>query len=104
MTEMHALTQMLCELESAKLEVCLAPSRRRDRRDHDMIRVAICRPPVWYSRFCCRHLSDRKRMNNAPDTKIKRENVLTTLRVLTTKGASVSKYADELRKIAATIK
>ncbi len=96
------LLEMLCQLESSKLEVVLAPSRRKDRRDHDMIRVAICKPPTWFSKFCGRHQSSRG-YRRGFDTKIKRANVLQALRVMSKGKASRSKYAPELRKIAAKI-
>ncbi len=103
MTLPMAYEQMLAELESSKLEVVLAPSRRRDRRESDMIRVAICVPPTWYRKLCGRHQSSRG-YRRGYDTKIKRENVLSTLRVLAAGRHTWSKYVPELRRIAGEMK
>ncbi len=96
------LLEMLCQLESSKLEVVLAPSRRKDRRDHDFIRVAISRPPPGFSKFSNRHQSSRG-YRRGFDSRIKRANVLCTLRVMSSGKNSRSKYAAELRGIARKI-
>lgn len=100
--ELLGLLEMLCQLDSSKLEVVLAPSRRKDRQDHDMIRVAISRPPTWFSKFCNRHQSSRG-YRRGFDSRIKRANVLCTLRVMSSGKNSRSKYASELRQIAVKI-
>ncbi len=97
---MSELEQMLNELEANMLQVQLAPSRRSDRREHDMIRVVVDYPPKWYRVFCNRHVSSREVRRGKFDTKIKRANVLSTLRVLSEGRSTPSKYADELRAMA----
>lgn len=105
MTEVQALEQMLCELESSRLEVQLAPlnPRMRNYNEGGMKRVVVSRPPSWFSRFCQRHPSSRG-YHRGFDTRIKRANVISTLRVLASGRPSTSKYAQELRKIAGSIK
>ncbi len=98
------LTQMLNELEAARLEVCLAPSRRRDRREHDMIRVCMSVPVKWYRVLCGKYPSSRGIRRGKFDTKIKRANVLSTLRVMAEGRFTPSKYAPELRRIARGLK
>lgn len=95
---------MLAELESNQLTVVLAPSKRRDRREYDMIRVAASRNATWYQRFCAKHPSDRKRRNLAPDTKIRRKDIVRILTRLVNGLPSRSKYAEELKRISETIK
>ncbi len=104
MTEMLALTQMLAELESTMLVTILAPSRRRDRRDTDHIRVNLSVPPTWFRKFCNQHPSSRGIRRGKFDSKIRRANVLSTLRVMADGRHTPSKYADELRRIARGLK
>jgi hypothetical protein len=99
-TQTNPLQQLLDELESHSLVVCLAPSKRHDRRDWDMIRVVCDRPPSWYRALCNRHPSSRAVRRGRFDTRIKRANVLSVLRVLCSGRRSVSKYAPELIQIA----
>ncbi len=101
---MQALSDMLNTLEAHKLEVQLAPSRRRDRRDSDMIRVVVDHGPRWYRRMCAAHTSSRGIRRGKHDTKLKHANVVSVLRVLVSGRASVSKYAPELRRIARQLK
>lgn len=106
MTEMEALCHMLNDLEAHRLEVQLAPlsPRLRGYNEGGMKRVVVDAPPKWFRKFCGRHPSSRGTRRGKFDSKIRRANVLSTLRVLASGRQSVSKYADELRKIAATIK
>lgn len=101
---MQALEEMLNTLEAHRLEVQLAPSRRRDRRDSDMIRVVVDHGPGWYRKLCGRHTSGRGIRRGKHDTKIKHANVVSVLRVLTSGRVSSSKYGEELKKIAASLK
>lgn len=100
MTEMQALQEMLCELESHMLVTILAPSKRRDRRDHDMIRVNLDENPRWYRRLCDKHPSSRGVRRGKHDTKIKRRNVIALLTRLTSGLPARSKYEAEVRSIA----
>jgi len=100
---MSAIELMLNELEAYPLVTILAPSRRSDRRDHDMIRVNMSVPPRWYRQLCGRHVSSRQVRRGRFDTRIKRANVLSTLRVLAAGRKTTSKYAPELLAIAKRI-
>lgn len=94
---------MLNELDAHPLHTILAPSKRSDRREMDMIRVNDSVPPRWYREFCGRHESKRKTRRGKFDTRIKRANVLSTLRVLSEGRNTPSKYAAELKQIAREI-
>ncbi len=104
MTEMQALQQLLAELESHRLTTILAPSRRRDRRDWDMLRVNVDVPPTWFRKFCNQHVSSRGVRRGKFDTKIRRANVLSVLTRLAEGKGSGSKYVEELRRIARSLK
>jgi hypothetical protein len=93
---------MQAEFESHQLEVVLVPSRRAV-NSGGCIRVAAARNCDWYRRFCARHLSSRRRNKRLIDTRIKRRNVAALLKRLRVAAATRSKYADELRRIAAAI-
>lgn len=94
------LDEMMNDLEAHRLEVQLAPSRRSDRRDHDMIRVVCDHGPKWYRNFCGQHTSSREVRRGKHDTRIKRANVLSLLKQLTIHGKSTSKYTPEILAIA----
>jgi hypothetical protein len=94
------LIQMLNELESHKLEVMLAPSRRSDRREWDMIRVVCDAPPRWYRNLCNRHPSSRGVRRGKFDTRIRRRDVLRLLERMASGRPVVSKYAPELAQLA----
>jgi hypothetical protein len=98
----EALTVMLNELESHRLEVALVPLRadRRGYNEGGCKRVCVDRNPRWYSQFCNAHLSSRVRNHRKPDTKIKRQNVLRLLRRLVDGLPTTSKYAAELMRRA----
>jgi len=100
----QALEVMQAELESHMLVVILAPSKRDDRREWDMIRCVADQPPKWYRAMCNRHVSSREIRRGKFDTRIKRANVLKLLETLVSKGRSNSKYADEILRIAAKLK
>jgi hypothetical protein len=95
-----SLHEMLAELESAKLEVVLAPCRKPPPNVGAMIRVASSVPPLWYRKLCGEHLSKRGARRGKPDTRIKRANVLSLLRVLCRGVMSKSKYAPEILREA----
>lgn len=92
--EAAALTEMRDELESHSLEVILVPQRRFT-NEGGMIRVAVDKNAPWYSRFCSRYSSSRRRNNLAHDTRIKRRDTLRVLDGLITKGRAVSQYAED---------
>jgi hypothetical protein len=94
---------MLAELESSQLEVCLAPSKRSDARDWDMIRVCLSRNADWYRRFCADHPSSRGVRRGKFDTRIKRRNVIAALNGLIA-GTYCGKYAADLLAIARRMK
>ncbi len=99
---LEELQQMLDELESHRLEVQLVPlnPRLRNYNEGGCKRVVASRNPRWYATLCSRHLSSRKRNHRKPDTKIKRRSILRILRRLCDERPSVSKYAEELRRIS----
>lgn len=96
------LNIMLAELESSRLEVMLVPlnPNKRGYNDGGCRRCACSRNVAWYRSFCLRHPSSRIRNRAKPDTRIKRRNVLRLLSRLAQGKGSVSKYAEELRRIA----
>lgn len=104
---MTALIQMQAELEAHRLEVQLAPlnPRLRNYNEGGMKRVVVDAPPRWFRKLCQAHTSARGTRRGKQDTRIRRANVLSLLRVLIQQGHSRSKYAPEIlaaaRKIAA---
>ena len=78
------LELMLAELESSRLEVCLAPLNPRMRGwvDGGCKRVCLSRNCHWYRQFCSAHLSSRFRNHRKPDTRIKRANTIRALNQL----------------------
>jgi hypothetical protein len=102
---MSGLEQMLAELESNRLEVQLVPlnPRLRNYNAGGMKRVAASRNAKWYSDFCRRHLSSRKRNRRKWDTKIKRQGVIEILSRMCVGKTTTSKYAAEFRAIAQKI-
>lgn len=103
MTEMEGLTQMLNELECRMLVTILVPSKRSDRQEWDCIRVNADVNPRWYRNFCSQHPSSREIRRGKFDTRIRRANILSTLRRLIAHGPQKSKYDAELRGIAQRI-
>lgn len=99
----YGLHVMLAELESNRLEVVLVPSKR-GQNPWDMIRVCASRNAGWYRKFCAQHSSSRVRNNPHHDTCIRRANTIRVLDRMVHGKATKSKYAEELRKIAAKIK
>lgn len=99
MTLRNALTEMLAELETYRLEVVLVPQRRWT-NEGGMIRVAAGKNAKWYSEFCREYPSSRRRIHRKHDTRIKRRNVLRLLNRLILTGKSRSKYAGCIRGLA----
>lgn len=97
---MLGLEHMLNELQSHQLTTVLAPSKRADRREWDMIRVNMDINPAWYRRLCSRHPSQRGIRHGKFDTAIRRAHILNALERMTAGKKSHSPYADELRRIA----
>lgn len=97
---MTPIELMLEELESHQLMVVLAPSKRHDAREWDMIRCLLDQNPLWYRQFCANHSSSRGVRRGKFDTRIKRANVLRALRQIIA-GKPAGKYEDELRAIGA---
>lgn len=99
---MTPLEIMLMEFESGRLDVQLAPlnPKRRGWNEGGMKRVVCDRNTAWYRGLCARHLSCRVRNHRKTDTKIKRRNILRLLNRLVAGQSTVSKYADELRRLA----
>lgn len=95
---------MLCELESHQLTVILAPSKRHDRRDWDMIRVCVDKSPRWYAHFCSAHESGRKNKRAKHDTLIKRRETLKALNRLIEGRALGTVYEERILAIAKGIK
>ena len=101
---MIGIDWMLDDLKKMRLRVVLIPCQEED-NVCAMRRVAVEQNPVWYQDLCALHESNRKKRRHKkhPDTRIKRRNVLSILRTIQKRGASISKYADELLEIAAEL-
>lgn len=84
------------DLKANKLTVELIPAREGDGK----IRVATWENPEWYKWLCSRHNSERKRKNRLQDTKIKRKNILCTLKAMAEGRRTSSKYVAELKEAA----
>lgn len=95
----RSLIVMLDQLESHQLTVCLAPSKRSDRREWDMIRVKIDENPRWYRKHCGNHPSSRGTRRGKFDTRIKRKDTMRALRGLLD-GRYHGKYREDLLRIA----
>lgn len=98
------LEQLLNELQSHQLQTILAPSKRSDRREWDMIRVNMDENPRWYRNFCARHPSTRGVRRGKFDTVIRRIRTEQTLKRLIAGKHTNSIYADELLRLAAKVK
>lgn len=96
----RGLEWLLAELEGHQLQVALVPARREVNAGA-CVRVAVSRNARWYRDFCGRHPSGRLRRNAAPDTRIKRAHVRRLLARLIAGEAVRSKYAPELKRLAA---
>lgn len=93
--------QVLDDLESNCLYVELFPSRIKEQAIRGAkIRVVTSMNTEWYRKLCKKYLSNRKKQRNKIDTKIKRANVISTLRTLIKKGESNSYLVNDLTKIA----
>lgn len=95
----HGLEQLQGEFESHQLEIVLVPCKVRV-NEGGCIRVAVSKNARWYSQFCSRHPSSRKRGNTLFDTCIKRRNIARLLQRLVDGKPTRSKYAPEILKLA----
>lgn len=104
MTEMNALIQMEAELQSHCLHTILVPldPRKRNWNEGGCKRVNCDVPPLWFRRLCQKHTSSRGVRKGKHDSRIRRQNVLNTLRSLLA-GKHRSKYDAELLGIAQRI-
>lgn len=93
----NGLAVMLDLLESFRLEVALAPCKRRV-NEGGCIRVVISKNPFWYRRFCAMFPSSRVRRKF--DTKIRRKHIANVIRRLLDSGVSRSQYAKVLKEMA----
>lgn len=98
-TAVNVYEEMLNELQSHQLVTILAPSKRHDRRDWDMIRVNADENVKWYRKLCADHPSSRRVRRGKFDTKIRRANVLRQLELMI-EGRYSGKYLDALQCIA----
>ena len=90
--------QMLDELESNVLDVVLLPSRHWEcSRRGGMVRTVQGQNADWYRKLCGKYSSSRTRKNALHDTRIKRANVRSTLRVLTSGRKSCSYLVPDLK-------
>jgi hypothetical protein len=79
------LQQLLDDLLSNQLEVELFPSRIREYAERGAkIRVSTNTNAEWYRKLCDKYPSNRKIPRRKYDTKIKRANVISTLKTLVT--------------------
>lgn len=100
---MRRLEQMLAELESNSLQVCLAPSKRQI-NEHDQIRVALSRNAKWYRDLCSHFHSGRKKHRTNFDTLIKRQHTLSALNRLLSGHARGGLYEERILEAAKQIK
>lgn len=91
---------MLNELQAHQLVTILAPSKHRDRKDWDMIRVNMDINCEWYRKFCARHPSQRGVRRGKFDTAIRRQHVINALERMIAGKKSHSPYAEELLKLS----
>lgn len=96
------LLQMLCDLESHRLEVVLVPlnPNRRGWNEGGCRRVVCDCGPRWYRAMCARHTSSRAVRRGKHDTRIRRQTILGVLRRLVNGQRSWSKYAPEILGVA----
>lgn len=90
---------MLDELESARLDVHLAPAPH-PRRELHCVRIVASRNPTWYRQLCAAHLSQRVRRNPRPDTLIRRRETLRALRRMIAGRSDVGIYGPRLLDVA----
>lgn len=88
---------MLAELTSHRLEVVLVPSKNEHERGR-MIRVTMDKNADWYQRMCADYPSTRKRLNRAPDTKIKRIDTIEALEKMIKSEWAVGFYQTTILK------
>lgn len=92
----YACAELARDLQRNKLDVVTAPAPSPAHPGHK-IRVAQAESPEWYQQLCKRHQSAAAtKRGRRWYTKISRYDVLGCLRVLSTRGWSISKYAPEL--------
>ena len=83
----RVLRQMLADLSTHRLEVVLAPSKRNEIAERGgMIRVVCDTNTPWYQRMCADYPSTRKRDKRAPDTAIRRQDVIHALETMLKNG------------------
>ena len=99
MPPVDLFAELLAELESHRLEVALIPARHPRHAVH-FVRVAVSSNPPWYRRLCARYPSSRRRAKAAPDTRIRRRDVLATLERLAAGLPSRSRYSSDLIRVA----
>lgn len=104
-----AAEELLGELESSCLEVCLVPERRRT-CEGGMIRVAVSKNASWYRAFCSEYTALRfrktkrgkvpyQRKNALHDTRIKRAHTIRTLQRFAAGEAPQTVYGERLLPI-----
>lgn len=94
---------MLLELQSNRLEVVLAPSKRKDRQEYDQIRVVVSQNAPWYRKFCAANRSTRRHQNSKGRTCIKRFRTIDALEKMIA-GVRSTYYFNQLSDIAAKYK
>lgn len=93
------IDEMLMELSTEKLEVCLVPGNVSEAVDDGkMIRVAVSQNPKWYRDLCESYPCTRykKRSDRKDYTKIKRQGVILVLENMIKNKKSKSMYAQFL--------
>ncbi|HQF38821.1 MAG TPA: hypothetical protein PK322_06860 [Opitutaceae bacterium] len=96
----ETFAELLAELESHRLEVALVPARH-PRHEMHFVRVVIGQNPPWYRRICAANPSSRRRAKTAPDTRVRRANVLAVLGSLAAGKPTRSRYVSALKQEAA---
>lgn len=89
------LESMLDEIQSAALDVQLAPAPDARHEGH-CIRVVCGKNAAWYRAFCARFPSSRIRARSKPDTAIRRRETVRHLRDMLAGGTGGTCYGPRL--------
>lgn len=89
--------QMIADLETDQLEICLIPSTLQHQPTELKRRAVITQNPRWYQRFCAEWPKNRSRprRKNKPDTRIVRANTIAALYEIAS-GRAATQYAQRL--------
>jgi len=98
------LDEMLFELQTNELQVCLVPGDNLDAvKDGKMVRAAVGTNPGWCQELCLLNPCTRikSRTTRKDHTKVKRQYIIKVLEIMIKNQRSRSAYAEYLLGIAA---